>query len=329
MLTLGYLFIHAHFEKRHHCAVNPSFGWPCTRATRGPLWSIVRRSEWMEAHHFASLSADSGETTHDGLVKTIGLYRREVSNCVAGIAVARGPRCGQPFSACHYWWQKDVSKGVKWDRTAVNAGAQAWNMIRPLSWIEVLSCQNCARERERDGGRERLWVALLSCLVTHTLDNAGSVSFPLWLKHSLMHILDAWTFAPGPHALQREREKKKKDLCVPNHDIRTALGKSCPLFEFVQLLRNETQTYMMWLVAFLRVKVQPRMEDSAVIYSNDSIQLIQVSRSQTDFKKMLCTLFFLKSKSLFLWRLKSEVGAWGWLSAFGLNNKYYGTRRML
>lgn len=126
--------------------------------------------------------------------------------------------------------------------------------------------------REGDGGRGRLWVALLSCLVTHTLDNAGSVSFPLWLKHSLMHILDAWTFAPGPHALQPER--KKKDLCVPNHDIRTALSKSCPLFEFVQLLRNETQTYMMWLAAFLGVKgtVHPRMEDSAVIYSNDSIQ---------------------------------------------------------
>lgn len=244
----------------------------------------------MEAHHFASLSADSGETIHDGLVKTIGLYRREVLNCIAGIAVARGPRCGQPFSACHYWWQKDVSKGVKWDRTAVNAGARAWNMIRPLSWIEVLSCQNCVREG--DGGRERLWVALLSCLVTHALDNAGSVSFPLWLKHSLMHILDAWTFAPGPHALQPER--KKKDLCVPNHDIRTALGKSCPLFEFVQLLRNETQTYMMWLAAFLGVKgtVHPRMEDSAVIYSNDSIQLIQVSRSQIDLKKkMLYTLF--------------------------------------
>lgn len=156
----------------------------------------------MEAHHFASLSADSGETIHDGLVKTIGVYRREVLNCIAGIAVARGPRCGQPFSACHYWWQKDVSKGVKWDRTAVNAGAQAWNMIRPLSWIEVLSCQNCVREG--DGGRGRLWVALLSCLVTHALDNAGSVSFPLWLKHSLMHehLLLA-------HMLYSQREKKK------------------------------------------------------------------------------------------------------------------------
>lgn len=97
-------------------------------------------------------------------------------NCIAGIVVAWGPRCGQPFSACHYWWHKDISKGVKWDRTAVNAGAQAWNMIRPLSWIEVLSCQKCERETEA----ERDWVALLTYLVTHSLDNAGAVSFPLW-----------------------------------------------------------------------------------------------------------------------------------------------------
>ena len=100
----------------------------------------------------------------------------------------KGGEMGQNGSQCG-------CTGVKHDQTAqLNRG--------------IIVPKLC--ERERDGGRERLWVALLSCLVTHTLDNAGSVSFPLWLKHSLMHILDAWTFAPGPHALQREREREKK-----------------------------------------------------------------------------------------------------------------------
>lgn len=169
----------------------------------------------MEAHHFASLSADSGETIHDGLVKTIGLYRREVLNCIAGIAVARGPRCGQPFSACHYWWQKDVSKGVKWDRTAVNAGAQAWNMIRPLSWIEVLSCQNCVWERETEAEGDCEWHCFRVLSPTRSTMQAlcpshydWSIVWCIFWMHE--HLLLA-------HMLYSQREKKRSLCTEPRH----------------------------------------------------------------------------------------------------------------
>lgn len=73
------------------------------------------------------------------------------------------PDVGRPFSACHYWWHKAVSTGVKWDRTAVNAGARAWNMIRPPSWIEVLSRQKLWA-REGGGGSKRLsGITFISC----------------------------------------------------------------------------------------------------------------------------------------------------------------------
>lgn len=126
----------------------------------GPLWSIVRHSKWMEAHHFcAALCWQRGNNTW-WFGKTIECVGMRCWTASLASWRHRGPRCGQPFSACHYWWQKDVSKGVKWDRTAVNAGAQAWNMIRPPCWIEVLSCQKC----ERGGGRKRLsGIAFISC----------------------------------------------------------------------------------------------------------------------------------------------------------------------
>lgn len=72
MLTSGRLFIHAPFKAPLLCC-DPSFG-PAVRACNtGPL--CVSRSERKPAA-FAALSADSGETRHDGSVRRSGVQER-------------------------------------------------------------------------------------------------------------------------------------------------------------------------------------------------------------------------------------------------------------
>lgn len=79
-------------------------------------------------------------------------------------------------------------KGVKHDQTTLlNSG-----IMVPKMW---------AREREREMGAEREWLALLSYLVTYSLHSAGTV------KHSLMHSLDVWTFVHGPHGFARKTKR--------------------------------------------------------------------------------------------------------------------------
>lgn len=169
-------------------------------------------------------------------------------NWTTGIVVVWVPWCGQPFYACHYWWHKDISKGVKWDRTSVNACAQAWNVIRPLSWIEVLSCQACVRETEA----ERDWVALLSYLVTHSFDNVSTGSFPLQVKHSLMHSLDVWTLVPSPHALHR----KTKIIFVYQTKSLKSFWQILPSVSVLYAqLYKQMQTCWMWLITTWRYRL--------------------------------------------------------------------------
>lgn len=113
------------------------------------------------------------------------------------------------------------------DRMEVGGGAQAWNMIRPLSWIEVLSCQ---KMWERDGGRktEEHCIHILSptSLRMPSLCPCHCEGSIVWMYE---HLFMA-------HMLYKKKKKKKKKIFVG-----LAEGKCCPLSSCVRLYKQMFQ----------------------------------------------------------------------------------------
>lgn len=202
------------------CCDPPFFRSPVRTCDTGPLWSIVRQLMWVAAHcSRVALCWQRGQTIRRGLVWKVERTGTSSLNWMAGTVAARGPWCGQPFSACHYWWYKDISKRVKWDRMVVNAGAQAWNMIRPPSWIEVLLCQKPERERQRGRWRQKEteWHCFHILSPTHLTMQALCPSHYKWSLVRCIVGMYEWLFMS--HMLCRQKEKRK-DLCVPKANIR-------------------------------------------------------------------------------------------------------------
>lgn len=178
-----------------------SLFWPAVHTCdTGPLWSTARQSKWKEARRFRNALCWQQGNKAWWFGKTIG--------CV-------GMRCWTASLAP--WWHEGADVDGHFLPVIIDdreTYQRAWNGTERQSmrvhrretwsdrWVEwrYYHAKNVS-ETEAEG----VWVALLSYLVTHSLDNAGAVSFPLQVRHSLMHILDAWTFAHGPHALQEKR----------------------------------------------------------------------------------------------------------------------------
>lgn len=168
----------------------------------------VSQSEWKPTAFCCQ------ERNNAGFTETIRRVGMEVLKSIAGVGVAwgtwmcffcpslpmtqsriKGGKMGQNGNQCG-------CRGVKHDQTA--------ELNRVIILPKMCVCER-VMEAEWD------CVALLSYLVTHALLNAGTVSFPLWVKQSLMQSFDAWTFAHGPHALNNKKvcvyQTKTSEIC--------------------------------------------------------------------------------------------------------------------
>lgn len=92
----------------------------------------------------------------------VWVYRNEVLNWIIGILVVWGALMSF-FSACLYWWHKDISKGVKWGQNGSQCGCTGVKHDQTA----VFNRGIIVPKNVRAGWRQKDWGALHSYLVTH------------------------------------------------------------------------------------------------------------------------------------------------------------------